>query len=224
MNTSHTGGLIHIGQVIQNAIVFDFKRSRGGVVDTDNLLQTVARLFELLDERRIEYLLVGGIALLQYIEGRNTEDIDLIVAVASLDKLPEIEIVEQNEYFARGKFGGLQIDLLLTRNPLFLRVQQGYAVTQQFLERAIPCATVEGLLLLKMYALPSLYRQGSFARVSIYENDIATLMHDYRPKIEPLYAELAPHLSQTDLVAVRQIIDEIQQRIERFQESSEKNE
>jgi DNA-binding GntR family transcriptional regulator len=75
-----------------------------------------------------------------------------------------------------------------------------------------------------MYALPSLYRQGSFARVSIYENDIATLMHDYRPKIEPLYAELALHLSQTDLAAVREIIAEIQQRIERFQESSEKNE
>jgi hypothetical protein len=95
-------------------------------------------------------------------------------------------------------------------------VQQGYAVTQQFLERAIPCATVEGLLLLKMYALHSLYRQGSFARVSICENDIATLMHDYRPKIEALLAELAPHLRQSDRAAVRQIIGEIRRRIERF--------
>jgi hypothetical protein len=115
-----------------------------------------------------------------------------------------------------------QIDLLLTRNPLFLRVQQGYAVTQQFLERAIPCATVEGLLLLKMYALHSLYRQGSFARVSICENDIATLMHDYRPKIEALLAELAPHLRQSDRAAVRQIIGEIRRRIERFHGSSDR--
>jgi hypothetical protein len=222
MDTSHTSGAIHIGRVIQNAIVFNFKRSRGGAVDTDNLLQTVARLFELLDERGVEYLLVGGIALLQYIEGRNTEDIDLIVAVASLEKLPEIEVAEQNEYFARGKLSGLKIDLLLTRNPLFLIVQRSYAVTQQFLERAIPCANVEGLLLLKMYALPSLYRQGSFARVSTYENDIATLMHDYKPEIEPLFTELAPHLSQTDLAAVREIIVEIRQRIERFDESSDK--
>ena len=57
---------VHIGNVIRNAIVFDFKNSRGGAVSTDTLLQTVARLFELLDERQIDYLLVGGVALLQY--------------------------------------------------------------------------------------------------------------------------------------------------------------
>jgi hypothetical protein len=49
-------------------------------------------------------------------------------------------------------------------------------------------------------------------------------MHDYGPKIEPLYTELAPHLSHTDLAAVREILAEIQQRIERFQESYEKKE
>lgn len=42
-------------------------------------------------------------------------------------------------------------------------------------------ATVEGLLLLKLYALPSLYRQGSL-RVSIYENkNVAALLYTYRP-------------------------------------------
>jgi hypothetical protein len=35
---------------------------------------------------------------------------------------------------------------------------------------------VEGLILLKLYALPSLYRQGNFAKVGIYENDVATLL------------------------------------------------
>jgi len=187
-------------------------------VNTDTLLQTVARLFKLLDERRIDYLLVGGIALLQYIEGRNTQDIDLIMAVSSVEKLPEIQLVDQNEYFARGQFNELQIDLLLTRNPLFAKVQCEYATTHPFVEQSIPCATVEGLLLLKMYALPSLYRQGSFARVGIYENDIATLIQLYQPPIEPLFAELAPHLSSADLKAVREIVDEIQQRIARFQQ------
>src|SRR5262245_25407472 len=215
---------VHIGNVIRNAIVFNFRNSLGGAVITDNLLQTVSRLFALLDERQVEYLLVGGIALLQYIEGRNTQDIDLIMAVSSLEKLPEIQIIEQNVDFARGQFNELQIDLRLTRNPLFDKVQRDYATTQQFVEQAIPCATVEGLLLLKMYVLPSLYRQGSFARVGIYENDIATLMQHYQPALAPLFAELSKHLSATDLKSVREITDEIQQRIARFQQQSDKNE
>lgn len=214
---------VHIGNVIRNAIVFNFKNSLGGAVITDNLLQTVSRLFALLDERQIDYLLVGGIALLQYIEGRNTQDIDLIMAVSSLEKLPEIRIIEQNEDFARGQFNELQIDLLLTRNPLFDKVKRDYATTQQFVEQAIPCATVEGLLLLKMYALPSLYRQGSFARVGIYENDIATLMQLYQPALDPLFTELSKHLSAIDLKAVREIVAEIEQRIARFQQKSDKS-
>jgi hypothetical protein len=75
---------------------------------------------------------------------------------------------------------------------------------------------VEGLLLLKLYALPSLYRQGNFARVGLYESDIATLIHDYRPQLEPLFDELAHHLSPTDLAAVRDVVADIQQRIQRF--------
>jgi len=71
-------------------------------------------------------VLVGGIALLQYIEGRNTEDIYWIMALSSLEKIPEIEIVETNQDFARGSFEGLQIDILLTRNRLFDKVRSDY--------------------------------------------------------------------------------------------------
>ena len=91
---------------------------------------------------------------------------------------------------------------------------------QPFIEREIPTATVEGLLLLKMYALPSLYRQGNFTRVALYENDLAMLIHDYHPDPDPLLAELSQYVSETDLIAVRDIIAEIQQRIERFNKTS----
>jgi hypothetical protein len=211
---------VHIGDVVRNAIVFDFKKTQGGEVNTDNLLQTVARLFTLLDQRQIDYLLVGGIALLQYIEGRNTQDIDLIMAVSSLEKMPEIHIVERNVDAARGHFDELQIDLFLTSNPLFEKVKGDHATISQFVEQAIPTATVEGLLLLEMYALPSLYRQGNFARVGIYENDIAALMQYYQPEINPLLTELSKHISVSDFEAVLEIMDEIQQRIARFQEKS----
>ena len=189
-------------------------------MDTDTLLHNVADLFELLRQRRVEYLLVGGVAMLQYVEGRNTEDIDLIVALQSLQELPEIAIETRDEYFARGKYGILQVDFLLTHNPLFDHVHRHCATVQTFAERDIPCATVEGLLLLKLYALPSLYRQGNFARVGLYENDIATLIHDYQPDISPLLAELRSHLSDTDLGAVDDIVAEIQQRIDRFKQNS----
>ncbi len=209
---------IQIGRVIRNAVVFDLKNWRGGNVPADDLLQTVARLFALLAERHIEYLLVGGVALLQYVEGRNTEDIDLIMDIADVKRLPEIQLTGQDEDFARGTFGGLKIDILQTRNPLFEKVRRKYEVMQHFAEREIPCATVEGLLILKMQALPSLYRQGNFARVGLYENDIATLIQQYRPRLDPLFAELAPHMSETDLQSVRTIVNEVLQRITRFEQ------
>lgn len=214
---------VHIGNVIRQGFVFDFKNLRGGTVNSDSLLQTVASLFRLLDERQIDYLLVGGVAMLSYVEGRNTQNIDLIIAVASLAKLPEIEITEEDGDLTRGGFRDLQVDLLFTTNPLFDKVRIEYATTQQFVEQAIPCATVEGLLLLKIYALPSLYRQGNFARVGIYENDIATLMQLYEPTMDPLLTELSQHLSDSDLAQVRDIVDEIQQRIVRFRERSRIN-
>lgn len=188
----------------------------------DNLIQTVDELFKLLDERRVDYLLVGGIAVLQYTEGRNTQDIDLIMAVSSLDRIPEIEVIERNPDFIRGRFKSLQIDLLLTTNPLFDRVMTDYATKQNFIERSISCATVEGLLLLKLYALPSLYRQGSFARVGIYENDVATLLQLYRPDVAPLLDELKKHLNDTDFASVSEIVDEIRQRITRFEKRSDR--
>jgi hypothetical protein len=207
-----------IGKVIQNAITFDFKNWLVSPMNSDALPQSIARLFDLLRGRKIDYVLVGGVALLTYIEGRNTQDIDLIMAISSLKRLPEISVLSQDMYFARGEYEGLQIDILLTENPLFEKVRRKYAASRHFLEQEITTATVEGLLLLKLYALPSLYRQGSFARVGIYENDIATLLHDYSVDVEAVYPELSGHLSTTDMAEVRDIVTEIQQRIQRFQQ------
>jgi hypothetical protein len=209
---------VHIGTVIRNARVFNFKKSIVETMDTEALLESVVRLFTVLHTRQIEYLLVGGVAMLQYVQGRNTEDIDLIISLASLQDLPEIVITSQDNNFARGTFNTLQIDFLLTRNPFFAMVQRRYATIKPFRERDIPCATVEGLLLLKLYALPALYRQGNFARVGLYENDIATLMYDYRPDLPPLFTELTRYLSGSDVATLRDIVAEIRQRIERFQQ------
>ena len=220
MSSADISPRVHIGEVVRNAIVFKPGNHQEPSVNSDLLIVTVARFFSLLRERQIEYVLVGGIALLQYVAGRNTEDIDLIMTLSSLERMPELIVETRDQDFARGKFGDLKVDVLLTSNPLFDQVRQRYSTTQPFVEQNIPCATVEGLILLKLYALPSLYRQGDFTRVGLYENDVATLLHAYSPPIERLLEELALHLSESDITQVKQIVNEIQQRISRFEERS----
>jgi hypothetical protein len=211
---------VHIGEVIRNAVVFNLKNARSDSVNADSLIETVARFFTLLRDREVEYVLVGGIALLQYVAGRNTEDIDLIMGLSSLERIPELEVETRDADFARGRFGDLKIDILLTSNPLFERVCRQYVTAQGLAEQEIPCATVEGLILLKLYALPSLYRQGNFARVGLYENDVATLIHYFHPQLDDLFRELSHHLSENDLTQVKKIVAEVQARLDRFADSS----
>jgi len=208
-----------IGAIIRNTVAFDIKQWAGDPVNSDSLIQAVQDLFSLLDARQVDYVLVGGIALLHYVEGRNTQDLDLLVAPASLERLPELEISNRDMYFVRASYGALQIDLLLTRNPLFRKVRNVYAKTVHYLDREVSIATVEGLLLLKLYALPSLYSQGNFARAGIQENDIATLLHYYQPDTSQILHELAEYVSESDLTEIRNIAHDLQQRTERFSNS-----
>lgn len=209
-----------IGNVIRNAVVFDVKNWPGDMMNSDSLIQSVQDLFAVLEQRKIEYVLVGGIALLHYVEGRNTQDLDLLMALSSLEKLPELKITARDNDFVRADYGELQIDVLLTQNPLFKKVHEKYSKIQQFLDRNIPIATVDGLLLLKLYALPSLYRQGNFARVGIYENDVATLLHYYQPEIPELFEELSKYMNERDITEIKSIVADLQKRINRFKNES----
>jgi hypothetical protein len=209
--------------VIHNGRAFDLKNQIADTASMASLHQTIQRLFEMLEQRGVDYVLVGGVALLTYVEGRNTQDIDLILAAPALEKLPEIAVTYRDVYFARGEFEGLQIDILLTQNPLFEWVRQKHITRRRFKEQELPVASVEGLLLLKLYALPSLYRQGSFARIGLYENDITTLLHAYPVDVEALQKELSRHLDKSDLHEVENILDEIQRRIERYQKGGSKS-
>jgi hypothetical protein len=218
--SSNLSPRVHIGEVIRNAVLFNPENPQDLLMNSDVLIETVARFFSLLRERQIDCVLVGGIALLQYVEGRNTEDIYLIMAVSALERLPELQLETRDADFARGKFGDLRVDMLLTSNPLFEEVRKRYTTSKRFVEQEIPCATIEGLILLKLYALPSLYRQGNFTRVGLYENDVATLMQIHNPPVQPLLNELTAYLNDSDLTRVKEIVEEIQQRIRRFQERS----
>lgn len=208
--------MLAIGHVIRNGVIFDLKNWSVDMIEGDDLFNSVRRLFGLLEERQVNYVLVGGVALLQYVEGRNTQDIDLIMALSALDNLPEIALESQDNDFALGEFEAVRLDFLLTSNPLFAHIQRTQAVPMPFAERTIMTATVEGLILLKLYALPSLYRQGDFTRVGLYENDVATLLHAYKPDVTALLDELAPFTNPADMREIRAIVAELQTRFARF--------
>src|SRR6266496_5228848 len=211
---------VQIGNVIRNAVVFNVKNWLGGMMNSDSLIQSVQDFFAILEQRKIDYVLVGGIAILHYVEGRNTQDLDLLMAVSSLEKLTELKVSSKDVNFVHANYNELQIDILLTQNPLFKKVHRQYSKVEKFLDREIPLATVEGLLLLKLSALPSLYRQGNFARVGIYENDIATLLHDYQPDMPAVLNEVSKYVNQNDLEEVKGVVSDIQKRIQRFKNES----
>ena len=207
---------VAIGQIITHGITFDVKNWQNTAMSANKLLEDIDDLFNTLNRLNINYLLVGGIALLSYIEGRNTQDIDLILSRQDLDNLSTIKIIEENNDFIRGNFNQLQIDVLLTRNKFFKTILQKFVTEREFGNRLIRCVTVEGLITLKLYALPSLYRQGKFDKASIYENDILLLLLNYTVNLSPLLKLLSNHLLKSDLEEIKEVIADIQSKIQRF--------
>lgn len=182
------------------------------------LPQDAIELFRLLQERNVKYLLVGGLAMLTYVQSRNTKDVDLLLSVEALERLPELKIQDRNEFFAKANFRSVQVDLLLTDNPLFKIVEQRFATKHRFAEFEVPAVTVEGLIVLKLYALPSLYRQFDMDRVALYENDITMLIARHSPQLEPLFGLVKEHVESGDVPEIRKVLDECGQRANRLRQ------
>ena len=136
--------------------------------------------------------------------------------------MPEVTLIEENRDFARGRYKELQIDFLLTNNQLFEWVKTTYGRRIDVGEHSIQISSVEGLVLLKLYALPSLYSQGKFDRVNLYEGDITQLLLAYTVDIEGLLQELAQYVLPSDLEEIRQIVEDIQGRIQRLKATRER--
>jgi hypothetical protein len=54
---------------------------------------------------------------------------------------------------------GLRVDLLFFEHPFFQRIDRDFSAELPYSVGALRTATIEGLTLLKLFALPSLYRQ-----------------------------------------------------------------
>ncbi len=184
-------------------------------MNTESLYSNAEALFTLLEQRSIPHVLVGGLALLFHTESRNTEDVDLIVALPDLEALPDLHVEERNEWFAKTSYGSLRVDLLFTANPLFAYVADRHVETHTFRGHTLHVASAEGLLLLKLYALPSLYRQGQIARATLYESDIALLLLS-RPVVdEDLLSVLRTHMPASDIQALVGVLTDLRARMGR---------
>lgn len=208
-----------IADILRDARLGDLKALTEEPFDYAGVPAAVEALFDLLEERKTPYLLVGGLAVLHYVGGRNTRDIDLLMPSRAFDQLAELMVTERNADFARATFRGVVVDALFTRNRLFEMVRKRHATTLQHGQRTIPCATVEGLILMKLYALPSLYRQGRTGRTRAlaFQGDIADLHWSYRPDMERLLDLIEPHVSPLDVGELREIAAEIVAKVEQFE-------
>jgi len=190
----------------------------------EELLSRTRSLLSALERDGIPHVLVGGLALLQYVDARNTRDIDLILALEDLPRLPGFVLRERNEWFGTGDCGPLRVDLLFTGNPFFAEVARRHSEPRQFLKTTLQCASPEGIVLLKLYALPSLYRQGQIERADLYETDILQLLRLTPVSDEALLDQLEAHLSTTDLKALGEVLRDVRDRlgrVRRFDEESD---
>jgi hypothetical protein len=171
----------------------------------------------LLQRRKIPFVVVGGIALLQYVPGRNTEDLDIILAAPRLLEIPELKVTEQNDMFAKADLKGLRIDLLFFEHPFFNRIACDFSTDRHFSVGSLRTATVEGLVLLKLFALPSLYRQFDLDRAAIYEADLVQLVSRTDCSDSFFLGLLAEFMPASDLRELGAVLLEIRQKIRRFQ-------
>jgi len=63
-------------------------------------------------------------------------------------------------------------------------------------------------LLLKLYALPSLYRNGQLPRAALYEADVRMLHQGVDVDDRELLDRLGAHLSRSDIAELARILDE----------------
>ena len=149
--------------------------------------------------------------MLSFVQGRNTQDVDLIVNRADVDCIGwHAKVLDRD--FAEASFRGIRVDLLLSTNPLFDEVKRTERARATFGTREVPSVTREGLLLLKLYALPSLYRQNKLARAALYETDILMLHQGAEVDDQRLIDRLRPHLPQYDVSELDGILREQRQR------------
>ena len=190
--------------------------SNTGISAMINTAQLVS-FIELLESKNIEYALVGGAALLTMDDcQRPTDDFDFIIAKVDIEQVSELTVESSDRNFGRYLYQGTRIDALYRENPIFEYVMKNCLDGAVIEGKEIVRATPEGIVLLKLYALPSLYQQGQPRRAATYENDIlGLLMQPVEISFERVLKVLASELLSSQVDELRSILEDCQRRAQR---------
>jgi len=134
---------------------------------TEILQQGLTELAEVLEARRVPYALIGGLAVGYRSLFRNTEDIDLLLSVPQLVLPAVLEDLKARgfefdlptvirEWNSHGmtalRYQGIQVDWLKPPLPCVQEVIDT-ATAEDWLAVPVRVATVEGLIVLKTFAM-----------------------------------------------------------------------
>jgi hypothetical protein len=158
------------------------------------MLQDTLELLRALREQKLDYVIVGELAMSAYLADRFTKDADLLMSPNAFTNLPELQIQERTDFFCCGRFRGIQVVAYSTANPFFEAVRLQFATTAHVGGMEVSAATVEGLIALNLYAIHLLTRQRDFYRNERYEMNIITLLALYETSFEPILSLVSSHV------------------------------
>jgi hypothetical protein len=97
-----------------------------------------------LEAAGADYVIVGCIALLQHVPGRNTSVLDLIVSLTTLQKIPEFVVNEETSLFATGRFHDLRVDILKIEHAFFAMIRRLYSRSMPYDVGSLPTIAIDG--------------------------------------------------------------------------------
>jgi len=133
----------------------------------DDLQQVLDRLAQILNQRKTNYALIGGLGAALRGTVRTTWDIDLLVAVSQMELPPLLEAIQQEafdldvykairswneDHLLEFRRGQVRVDWIKALLPLFQRILER-AKWEDIGGRPIRVADAEGLLVLKLIAM-----------------------------------------------------------------------
>ena len=135
-----------ICQSIYDANAYNIQNWRDGFpIDYEMLPVLVIKFLNLLEEKKVDFCIVGGIAYLAYIQDRNTKDLDILISVQELEKIiDDVEVTNKDANFTNANFEGMNIDFLKTSNSLFEYIKKHETTEYNFKEGLYPVATING--------------------------------------------------------------------------------
>ncbi len=128
------------------------------------MLDTLIKVLKLFQENKIDYCLIGGLAMMLHQGRANTVDIDFYVLVDDLKKVEKIfkeknyPVATAGDYQLKAKVDNVPIDLLYADHYIGADVVKR-AVEKKLGENFVRVATPEDLIILKTLADRSIDRR-----------------------------------------------------------------